>query len=106
MKYFNEETDKWFDKVSEVKLNVAKRSDLIFALSKAPTKAGLGKVINVLKNIPAMSEVLQTAEDIMSGEFGHEFRYRYHKSSTDYPGKVSAASSFFSILRQALNYTK
>ena len=101
MKYFNKETDKWFDDVKVEEK--AKAGILNFIREKAPTRRNLEGLMKLLYDA-GLDGMYATAQDIINGEFSHEFRFRYHDSKRDFPGKVSATSSFFSIVKQAISY--
>ena len=101
MKYFTEETDKWFDGVKVD--DKAKANILNFIKEKAPTRKNLEGLMKLLYDAE-LDGMYATAQDIINGEFSHEFRFRYHDSKRDFPGKVSATSSFFSIVKQAITY--
>ena len=101
MKNYNEETDKWFNAVKVE--DKAKANILNFIKEKAPTRKNLEGLMKLLYDAE-LDGMYTTAQDIINGEFSHEFRFRYHDSKQDFPGKVSATSSFFSTVRQAISY--
>ena len=111
---FSKDTNKWFDAlVEEVKLNKFDNKQIknILKISKkTATKENLDSLINVLTyNVPkttkTLGKIVEQIVKIQENKYKEEFKNQYGGKPGDV-SKVSAASSLFDEINQALEYYK
>ena len=101
------ETNKWFDELVIESETLEHKDNLLKLVTRSiPNKKNLKDVIKILANEKAhlrgAENCLQTGLRIINNQFTTEFRYQSQNSR--FGGKCSATGSYFSLIRQALNY--
>lgn len=110
---FNEAKDKWFSEVVDApRLDSEYVRAIKEIVDNVDTECDHDALLMVFGNavlahvnhrVPWAREVYEFVKKIESGEFKEEFRFTY--GGNQLGSKVSQTSSFFSSLRQALNYS-
>lgn len=111
---FNAHSDEWFDELVEYvqseKAMDANFPKLVELAKKEATKENLEKFMEIMEGCscskPALKDkILSHLRNIRKNEYKNEFKYQYGGKAKK-AGKVSAASSFFDLFLQAVEYPK
>lgn len=110
---FDSDINGWFDVLAKVAKKHRKDfNEILMIIKKTPNKNNLYKLIDCIKNLspkgvlPPLIQrhLIFMALDIDKGVYSKEFRYRYHRYPL-FPSQSSATGEFFSMIRQAINYS-